>query len=189
MRMRYYDGGGVGYEEDPKPGVQTDREGAPKNPFRRDGSRAAKSRPRSMSAEEFIREYERSEPSERIKGEANKSARKSGSSKVEPGTRVDLGGISFGDPEMTREEQARIAKVTAGGAAALTPVGRAVSGLKAMKKTYDIGKNVQNMPLRRQQTAFLRAYRDAREVDGMKSGGMVRGSGCEIRGKSKGRMA
>jgi hypothetical protein len=189
MKMRYYDGGGVGYEENPQPGIQTDREDAPKKPFKRGGSRAAKSRPRAMSNEEFLREYERSAPSERIREEASKSARKGDSSRVEPGTRVDFGGVSFGDPEMTRGEQARIAKGTVTGAAALTPVGRAVAGARAMKKTYDIGKNVQNMPLRRQQTAFLRAYREAQEVDGMKSGGLVRGSGCEIRGKSKGRIA
>jgi hypothetical protein len=189
IKMRYYDGGGVGYEEDPMPGVQTDREDAPKKSFKRDGSRVAKSRPRAMSSEEFLREYEKSAPSERIRGEASKSVRKGGSSRVESGTRADFGGVSFGDPEMTREEQARIAKGTVAGAATHTPVGRAVAGAKAMKKTYDIGKNVERMPLRKQQTAFLRAYRESKEVDGMKFGGLVRGSGCEIRGKSKGRTA
>jgi hypothetical protein len=182
-KMRRFAEGGLGYEEDPKPGVQTDKDEPPKKTAKR-----GKSRPRSMSSEEFVREYEKSAPSERIKGEASKSVRKSEASRVGPGTRVDFGGVSFGDPEMTPAEQERLGKGALAVASALTPVGRAVSGLKAMKKTYDIGKNVQRMPLRKQQTAFLRAAKEAREVDGMKSGGRIRGGGCEMRGKTKGRF-
>jgi hypothetical protein len=106
------------------------------------------------------------------------------------------------DTGMTADERSDAVGKFALGAASLLPVGRAVTGARAMKKTYDIGKNVQRMPLRKQQRAFIDAAREAREVDGMKSGGRVkkyasggsvssaskRADGCATKGKTKGRF-
>jgi len=117
-----------------------------------------------------------------------------------PMTRVDMGGVSFGDPEMTREEQGSIAKNLLKGAAAIGSVGSVgpvVRGVQTAKRRYDIGRRVDAMTENQQKTAMMRAAREAREVDGMRSGGRVsgssmggsvRGGGCEIRGKTKGRM-
>jgi hypothetical protein len=200
-KMRYYeDGGAVGYEEDPKPGIQTDKEDVPKNPFKRDGSRAVKRRPRVMSSDEFLRQYKDSAPSDRIRKEASENVKKDKASDTAPMTRVDMGGVSFGDLDMTREEQESIAKNLLKGVAAIGSagsVGPVVRGVQTAKRRYDIGRRVDAMTENQQKTAMMRAAREAREVDGMRSGGRVsgssmggsvRGGGCEIRGKTKGRM-
>ena len=185
-KMRYYeDGGAVGYEEDPKPGIQTDKEDVPKNPFKRDGSRAVKRRPRVMSSDEFLRQYKDSAPSDRIRKEASENVKKDKASDTAPMTRVDMGGVSFGDPDMTREEQESIAKNTLKGAAAVG------FGPTAIRR-YGIGRNYERMSERQQRMAANAANMVARPVQtrtGMKSGGSTgRGGGCEIRGKTKGRM-
>ena len=192
-KMRYYDdGGAVGYEEDPKPGIQTDKEEVPKNPFKRDGSRAVKRRPRVMSSDEFLRQYKDSAPSDRIREEASKSVNKDKASRAASGTRMDFGGVSFGDPEMTREEQESIAKNTLKGAAAVG------FGPAAIRR-YGIGRNYERMSESERRNWVLNAARNARE---MKSGGRVkkyasggsvssaskRADGCAVKGKTKGRF-
>jgi hypothetical protein len=199
-KMRYYeDGGAVGYEEDPKPGIQTDKEDVPKNPFKRDGSRAVKRRPRVMSSDEFLRQYKDSAPSDRIRKEASENVKKDKASDTAPMTRVDMGGVSFGDPDMTREEQESIAKNLLKGVVATGggPAGReAVRGAQTAVRRYGIGRNYERMSESERRNWVRNAAREAREVDGMRSGGRVsgssmggsvRGGGCEIRGKTKGR--
>ena len=102
-----------------------------------------------------------------------------------PMTRVDMGGVSFGDPDMTREEQESIAKNTLKGAAAVG------FGPTAIRR-YGIGSKYEAMSKGQQDAAAKAADFAARRVrtrTGMKFGGSTgRGGGCEIRGKTKGRM-
>ncbi len=165
-KMRRFAEGGLGYEEDPQPGVQSDREDKPKKPAKTGKPRTAQSKPRSMSDEEFVEKYKKSPTSDRIREEARKSANKDKASRAAPGTRVDMGGVSFGDPDMTREEQESIAKNTLKGAAAVG------FGPTAIRR-YGIGRNYERMSESERRNWVLRAAREAREVDGMKSGGSV----------------
>jgi hypothetical protein len=122
-----------------------------------------------------------------------------------PMTRVDMGGVSFGDPEMTRDEQGSIAKNLLKGVATIGSAGSAgpvVRGVQTAKRRYDIGRRVDAMTENQQKTAFLRAAREAREVDGMRSGGRVkkyasggsvssaskRADGCATKGKTRGKF-
>jgi hypothetical protein len=63
-KVRRYAEGGVGYEEDPKPGVQSDKKSSSKK------SGSGKTPSRRVSSMEFIKKYETSGPSSRIKEEA-----------------------------------------------------------------------------------------------------------------------
>jgi len=103
---------------------------------------------------------------------------------------------------MTPEERSEAVGNLALGAAAMLPAGRVVRGLKTAKRRYDIGKRVDAMTEPQQKTAFLRAAREAREVDGMRRGGSVkkyagggsvssaskRADGCAQRGKTRGKF-
>ena len=196
-KMRRFAGGGLGYEEDPKPGVQSDREDKPKKPAKKDKPRTAQSKPRSMSNEEFIEKYKDSPASDRVREEASKSVKKDKASRAASGTRMDFGGVSFGDPEMTRDEQESIAKNTLKGAAAIGSagsVGPAVRGVRLAKTYYDSGKRVHNMTTGQQATAIMNAAKKAKvKVDDMKSGGSVssaskRADGCATKGKTRGKF-
>jgi hypothetical protein len=74
---------------------------------------------------------------------------------------------------MTPDERSDAVGKFALGAASLLPAGRVARGLQTAKRRYDIGRRVDAMTENQQKTAFLRAAREAREVDGMKSGGSV----------------
>jgi|SanBayMetagenome_1026888.scaffolds.fasta_scaffold27719_2 hypothetical protein len=98
---------------------------------------------------------------------------------------------------MTPEERSDAVGKFAIGAASLHPAARAARGLKTAKRRYDIGRRVDAMTEGQQKSAFLKAAREAKEIDGMKSGGSVqkfakggsvRGGGCETKGKTKGRF-
>ena len=111
-----------------------------------------------------------------------------------PMTRVDMGGVSFGDPEMTRDEQESIARNLLEGAAAIG-VGPAVRGVQTANRQRIIGRNYEALSEGQRNAAANAANfaaprpRPRPVVDGMKSGGSTgRGGGCEIRGKTKGRM-
>jgi len=162
-----------------------------KKPAKKDKPPTAKSKPRSMSNEEFIKKYKDSPTSDRIREEASKSVNKDKASDIAPMTRVDLGGVSFGDPDMTLEEKESIAKNLLKGAVAIGggPAGR---GLQTANRQRIIGRNYENMSERQQRMAANAANMVARPVQtrtGMKFGGSTgRGGGCEIRGKTKGRM-
>jgi hypothetical protein len=204
-RVKKFAEGGLGYEEDPQPGVQSDREDKPKKPAKKDKPRTAQSKPRSMSNEEFIEKYKDSPASNRVREEASKSVKKDKASRAASGTRMDFGGVSFGDPEMTRDEQESIAKNTlevVKGAAAIGAAGPVARGLQTAKRRYDIGRRVDAMTENQQKTAMMRAAREAREVDGMRSGGQVkkyagggsvssaskRADGCVTKGKTRGKF-
>jgi len=201
-KMRRFAEGGLGYEEDPQPGVQSDREDKPKKPAKTDKPRTAKLKPRSMSNEEFIKKYKDSPTSDRIREEARKSANKDKASDTAPMTRVDLGGVSFGDPDMTLEEKESIAKNLLKGAVAIGggPAGReVVRGAQTAVRRYGIGRNYERMSESERRNWVLNAARNAKE---MKSGGRVkkyasggsvssaskRADGCAVKGKTKGRF-
>ena len=190
-KMRRFAGGGLGYEEDPKPGVQSDREDKPKKPAKTDKPRTAQSKPRSMSNEEFIKKYKDSPASDRIREEARNSVKKDKASRAASGTRMDFGGVSFGDPEMTREEQESIAKNTLKGAAAIGSVGSvgpAVREVRLAKRYYDSGKRVHNMTTGQQATAIMNAAKNAKKSGGSVSSASKRADGCATKGKTKGRF-
>ena len=164
-------------------------------PAKKDKPRTAQSKPRSMSTEEFIKKYKDSPASDRIKEEASKSVNKDKASDIAPMTRVDMGGVSFADPEMTREEQESIARNTLEGAAAIG-FGPAVRVGQTANRQRIIGRNYEALSQGQQRAAANaanmvrpRPVQTRTVVDGMKSGGSTgRGGGCEIRGKTKGRM-
>ena len=200
-KMRRFAEGGLGYEEDPQPGVQSDREDKPKKPAKKDKPRTAQSKPRSMSNEEFIEKYKDSPASDRIKEDASKSVKKDKASRAASGTRMDFGGVSFGDPEMTREEQESIAKNTLKGAAAIG-FGPAVRGVQTARRRYNIGRNYENMSEDDRRRWYFKAAQNARDIDGMRSGGRVkkysgggptssaskRADGCATKGKTRGKF-
>ena len=74
---------------------------------------------------------------------------------------------------MTPDERSDAVGKFALGAASLLPAGRVARGLQTAKRRYDIGRRVDAMTENQQKTAMMRAAREAREVDGMKSGGSV----------------
>ena len=74
---------------------------------------------------------------------------------------------------MTDDERSDAVGKFALGAASLLPAGRVARGLQTAKRRYDIGRRVDAMTENQQKTAMMRAAREAREVDGMKSGGSV----------------
>jgi len=165
-----------------------------KKPAKTDKPRTAKSKPRSMSNEEFIKEYKKSPTSDRIREEASKSVNKDKASDIAPMTRVDMGGVSFGDLDMTLEEKESIAKNLLKGAAAIGG-GPAVRGLQTANRQRIIGRNYEALSKGQQDAAAKAANFAARRVQapavvsGMKFGGSTgRGGGCEIRGKTKGRI-
>jgi hypothetical protein len=122
-----------------------------------------------------------------------------------PMTRVDMGGVSFGDPDMTREEQESIAKNLLKGVVATGggPAGReAVRGAQTAVRRYGIGRNYERMSESERRNWVRNAAREAREVDGMRSGGRVkkyasggsvssaskRADGCAVKGKTRGKF-
>ena len=204
-KMRRFAEGGLGYEEDPQPGVQSDREDKPKKPAKTGKPRTAQSKPRSMSNEEFVEKYKKSPTSDRVREEASKSVKKDKAPRTAPMTRVDFGGVSFGDPEMTRDEQESIAKNTLKGAAAIGAagaVGPVARGLQTARRRYNIGRNYEAMTEPERRMWAANAAKNAREVDGMRSGGRVkkysgggptssaskRADGCVTKGKTRGKF-
>lgn len=196
---RYADGGGVGYEESPEPGVQLDRETPRKKPAKKG------TEPRRMSSEEFVREYEKSASSPRMRGETRSVTRVVKGPKL-PSDRATNFASQAEETGMTPDERAEAARKGIVTAASLVPAVRGASlaakGLKTAKRRYDIGKRVDAMTEGQQKSAFLRAAREAREVDDMKSGGRVkryasggsvssaskRADGCATKGKTRGKF-
>lgn len=196
---RYADGGYVGYEENPEPGAQANEETERKKPsrIRKEGKES-----RKVSSMEFIRKYEDSPTSSRIREEAASAVKKSKQSL--PGDRstgfAEQRGVAKGAADLDQEDVDRALKSmkTVGEAAAAATLAggarAAARGLKTAKRRYDIGKRVDAMTEAQQKSAFLRAAREAKEVDGMRSGGAVkssassRGDGIAKKGKTRGRM-
>jgi len=204
-KMKRFAEGGVGYEEDPKPGQQGSEE--PRNPglqsspstTKRTKTVTRKTSPRKISSMEFIQEYESDEPSARMREEAKSERRRSNSSL--PGDRAtgfkEQRGIARGAADIDQEDVDRSLKSMAA-AASVVPAVRGASsaakGIKLAKRRYDVGKRVLNMPESEQRVAFLKAAREAKEVEGMKRGGMVKSSasrradGIAKKGKTRGKI-
>jgi hypothetical protein len=193
---RYQEGGGVGYEENPKPGRQSDMPVTKRTKtVTRDTS------PRKISPMEFLQEYESGEPSARMREEAKSELSKRRSNPGLPGDRAtdfkEQRGIARGAVDIDQESTDRALKSMAAVASAV-PAARGASaaakGLKLAKRRYDVGKRVLNMPEKEQRIAFLKAAREAKEVDGMKRGGAVKSfvssrlDGIAQRGKTRGRF-
>jgi len=151
---------------------------------------------------EFIREYETSPASSRIRNEAAAATKRPKQNL--PGDRStdfdEQRGIARGAMQVDKEAAERALKSmkTIGkAAAAATLTGGALAaarGLKTAKRRYDIGKRVDAMTEAQQKSAFLRAAREAKEVDGMRSGGAVKSSasrradGIAKKGKTRGKF-
>ena len=103
---------------------------------------------------------------------------------------------------MTPDERSDAVGKFALGAASLLPAGRVARGLQTAKRYYDTGKRTENMTRGQQATAIMRAAREARDIDGMRSGGRVkkysgggstssaskRADGCATKGKTRGKF-
>lgn len=147
-KVRRFAEGGVGYEENPKLGVQSSGTRSVKK-VKKDGTS-----PRKISAMEFIRKYEDAPASERMKEEAKSATRKL--KPMLPGDRstgfATQRGIARGAADVDQEDVDRALKSmkTAGEAAGAGALGR---GLAAASKA--------NLPLRfkqmmrRRQTAKI----------------------------------
>ncbi len=189
-KVRRYAEGGLGYEEDPTPGSQSDKKSSGKK------SGKDKTPSRRVSPMEFMKDYEDSEPSEKDRKEARAAARTKSNLPGDRSTGYGKSGkSSYAD--MDQEDVDRSLKSMAVASSAIPAVrgaSTAVKGLKLAKRRYDVGKRVLDMPENKQKIAFLKAAREAKEVDGFKSGGSVKSSasrradGIAVRGKTKGRM-
>ena len=151
-KVRRFAEGGVGYEEDPKPGVQSSGARSVKK-VKKDGSS-----PRKISAMEFIRKYEDAPASERMKEEAKSATRKL--KPMLPGDRstgfATQRGIARGAADLDQEDVDRAVESmkTAGEAAGAVALGR---GLSAASKA--------NLPLRFKQMMRRRATERLNEAE------------------------
>jgi len=214
-KMRYYDdGGAVGYEEDPKPGVQTDRQDFQPG-LKVDTKDKSKDQSRSKSKvvpKEKVNLMDDLAPRENLPSPDDNVTEGGPTQRNSPRRTPDRKRSSLPSDRatgfrdqvkesdaMAPEDREALKNIAMG--LAVPPAARALGmvgrGLQVAKRRYDIGRRVDNMTEAQQKTAMMRAAREAREVDGMRSGGRVsgssmggsvRGGGCEIRGKTKGRM-
>ena len=74
---------------------------------------------------------------------------------------------------MTDDERSDAVGKFALGAASLLPAGRVVRGAQTAVRRYGIGRNYERMSESERRNWVRNAAREAREVDGMKSGGSV----------------
>jgi hypothetical protein len=159
-KMKRFAEGGVGYEEDPKPGQQGSEE--PRNPGlqsspptrKQTKTVTRKTLPRKVSSMEFIQEYESAAPSSRMQKEAESAVRRSRSNL--PGDRAtgysDKGKSPYVDLD---EKRAKEALEDTANAVATAGFGAEMAGAK-------LGLRAKQM-LRRMQTA--RANAAERAVD------------------------
>lgn len=146
-KVKRFQEGGMGYEEAPKPGKQSDK----KSSGKKSGSGATPSR--RVSSMEFIKKYETSDPSKRIKEEAETTVERTKSGL--PGDRStsfrEQRGIAKGAMDLDQEDVDRALESmkTVGEAGAVAALGR---GAAALSKA--------NLPLRFKQ--MLRRKETAR---------------------------
>jgi|688.fasta_scaffold94816_7 hypothetical protein len=214
--QRFSDGGRLGYEEDPQPGMQTDRQDfqpglkvdtkdKPKDQSRSKSKVVSKEKDKVNLMDDLAPRENLPSPDDNVT-EGGPTQRNSPRRPLDrkrsslPSDRA----TGFRDQvkesdAMSPEDREALKGVALG--LAVPPAARALGmvgrGLQVAKRRYDIGRRVDAMTENQQKTAMMRAAREAREVDGMRSGGRVsgssmggsvRGGGCEIRGKTKGRM-
>jgi hypothetical protein len=149
-KVRRYAEGGVGYEEDPKPGVQSDKKSSSKK------SGSGKTPSRRVSSMEFIKKYETSGPSSRIKEEAETTVARTKSGL--PGDRStgysDKGKSPYVDMDQEDVDRALKRMGEVAGAAAGVAAGNANLPLRAKQM------------LRRMQTARANAAERATDKAG-----------------------
>lgn len=151
-KVKRFQEGGMGYEEAPKPGKQSDK----KSSGKKSGSDATPSR--RVSSMEFIKKYETSDPSKRIKEEAETTVERTKSGL--PGDRStsfrEQRGIAKGAMDLDQEDVDRAldSMKTVGEAAAATALGR---GLSVASKA--------NLPLRFKQMMRRRATEKANAAE------------------------
>jgi hypothetical protein len=116
---RYAEGGSIGYEEDPKPGVQSDKALPRKKSSKKDSTDS-----RRISAMEFIKKYEDSPASSRIKEEASAAAKKSRRNDSSEGRYSGVyGETREALASLSPEEKKKALEMGVAGAAALAGVG------------------------------------------------------------------
>lgn len=212
--QRFSDGGRLGYEEDPQPGVQTDRQDFQPG-LKVDTKDKSKDQSRSKSKvvpKEKVNLMDDLAPRENLPSPDDNVTEGGPTQRNSPRRSPDRKRSSLPSDRatgfrdqveesdaMAPEDREALKNIAMG--LAVPPAARALGmvgrGLQVAKRRYDIGRRVDNMTEAQQKTAMMRAAREAREVDGMRSGGRVsgssmggsvRGGGCEIKGKTKGRM-
>ena len=212
--QRFSDGGRLGYEEDPQPGVQTDRQDFQPG-LKVDTKDKSKDQSRSKSKvvpKEKVNLMDDLAPRENLPSPDDNVTEGGPTQRNSPRRTPDRKRSSLPSDRatgfrdqvkesdaMAPEDREALKNIAMG--LAVPPAARALGmvgrGLQVAKRRYDIGRRVDNMTEAQQKTAMMRAAREAREVDGMRSGGRVsgssmggsvRGGGCEIKGKTKGRM-
>ena len=212
--QRFSDGGRLGYEEDPQPGVQTDRQDFQPG-LKVDTTDKSKDQSRSKSKvvpKEKVNLMDDLAPRENLPSPDDNVTEGGPTQRNSPRRSPDRKRSSLPSDRatgfrdqvkesdaMAPEDREALKNIAMG--LAVPPAARALGmvgrGLQVARRRYDIGRRVDNMTEAQQKTAMMRAAREAREVDGMRSGGRVsgssmggsvRGGGCEIRGKTKGRM-
>ena len=147
-KVKRFQEGGLGYEEGAKPGKQSDKKSIGK------GLRSGITPSRRVSSMEFIKKYETSDPSKRIKEEAETTVERTKSGL--PGDRStsfrEQRGIAKGAMDLDQEDVDRALKSmkTVGEAAAATALGQ---GLSVASKA--------NLPLRLKQMMRRRATEKA----------------------------
>jgi len=212
--QRFSDGGRLGYEEDPQPGVQTDRQDFQPG-LKVDTTDKSKDQSRSKSKvvpKEKVNLMDDLTPRENLPSPDDNVTEGGPTQRNSPRRSPDRKRSSLPSDRatgfrdqvkesdaMAPEDREALKNIAMG--LAVPPAARALGmvgrGLQVARRRYDIGRRVDNMTEAQQKTAMMRAAREAREVDGMRSGGRVsgssmggsvRGGGCEIKGKTKGRM-
>ena len=212
--QRFSDGGRLGYEEDPQPGVQTDRQDFQPG-LKVDTKDKSKDQSRSKSKvvpKEKVNLMDDLAPRENLPSPDDNVTEGGPTQRNSPRRSPDRKRSSLPSDRatgfrdqvkesdaMAPEDREALKNIAMG--LAVPPAARALGmvgrGLQVARRRYDIGRRVDNMTEAQQKTAMMRAAREAREVDGMRSGGRVsgssmggsvRGGGCEIKGKTKGRM-
>jgi hypothetical protein len=212
--QRFSDGGRLGYEEDPQPGVQTDRQDFQPG-LKVDTKDKSKDQSRSKSKvvpKEKVNLMDDLAPRENLPSPDDNVTKGGTTQRNSPRRTPDRKRSSLPSDRatgfrdqvkesdaMAPEDREALKNIAMG--LAVPPAARALGmvgrGLQVARRRYDIGRRVDNMTEAQQKTAMMRAAREAREVDGMRSGGRVsgssmggsvRGGGCEIKGKTKGRM-
>jgi hypothetical protein len=162
-KVKRFQEGGLGYEEAPKPGKQSDKKSSGKKPGTRmtasRGMGASSATPsRRVSSMEFIKKYETSDPSKRVKEEAETTVERTKSGL--PGDRStafrEQRGIAKGAMDIDQKDVDRALKSmkTVGEAAAATALGQ---GLSVASKA--------NLPLRLKQMLRRRATEKANAAE------------------------
>lgn len=209
--QRFSDGGRLGYEEDPQPGVQTDRQDFQPG-LKVDTKDKSKDQSRSKSKvvpkekvnlmDDLASRENLPSPDDNVTegGPTQRNSPRRSPDRKRSSLPSDRA-TGFRDQvkesdAMAPEDREALKNIAMG--LAVPPAARALGmvgrGLQVANRRYNVGRNYEALSAAQQRAAANAANLVARPrprpvVDGMKSGGSTgRGGGCEIRGKTKGRM-